>query len=340
MVGTRRWHATAPHAARGGMSTLALAGPHLFPFLAAQAERIRINPSVATSIIGGLWAAITGAGVFVGKSAQSSNGERGGFVEKIGRIAPIVFVVGYLVILASLLENYMPHWRLGWAGTERSFTLEQIDDALASITAESGTQPWFITQNPGPVLTPDAGPVPPYELSLLMMFVVTGALAWFVSWRVDLNEFSLHALYRNRLVRCYLGASNARRTAHPFTGFDANDDLPLAPADASRRGLGFIPAAAGPSDGPDAPGEPARIRPYPLFNAALNLVGGKNLAWQQRKAASFIFSPEYCGFEYRVDEDNEQETRTARRAGTMPARGITLRSAYAPTTCHASDRRR
>ncbi len=323
-----------------GFSTLALASPHVFPFVAAQAERVRLNPSVVTSIIGGLWAAVTGAGVFVGKSARTSNGDTSGWLEKIGRIAPIVFVVGYLVILASLLETYVPHWRVGWAATERSFTLEQIDDALASITAESGTQPW-LAQNTGPALTPDAGPVPPYELSLLLMFAITSALAWFVSWRVDLNEFSLHALYRNRLVRCYLGASNARRTAHPFTGFDSNDDLPLAPADATQRGLGFVP----PVPVPDAAGvaganppEPARIRPYPLFNTALNLVGGKNLAWQQRKAASFIFSPEYCGFEYRVDEDNEQETRNARRAGTMPARGLTLRSAYAPTTRHAGER--
>ena len=66
---------------------------------------------------------------------------------------------------------------------------------------------------------------------------------------------------------------------------------------------------------PPAPLQTARIRPYPLFNVALNLVGGKNLAWQQRKAASFIFSPEYCGFEYRVDEDNEQERKQVRQDG-------------------------
>ena len=320
-----------------GLSALALAGPHLFPVIAAQAERIRLNPSATISIVGALWAAITGAGVLAGKSSRTSGSQRGGLLEKVGRIAPLVFVVGYLIILATLLESYVPHWRLGWDGAEHSFRLGEIDDALASITAETGTQPWFVTAEPGPALTPDAGPVPPYELSLMAMFLITGALAWFVSWRVDLNEFSLHALYRNRLVRCYLGASNDRRAAHPFTGFDANDDLPLAPAEPVLRGLGIVPRVAQPGNtAAQTPPGPARIRPYPLFNVALNLVGGKNLAWQQRKAASFIFSPEYCGFEYRVDEDNEQERRHDQTV--VPQRGPAFRSAYAPTAEHAAAR--
>ena len=99
--------------------------------------------------------------------------------------------------------------------------------------------------------------------------------------------------YRNRLVRCFLGASRKRKP-HPFTGFDDDDDLPLT--------------AAG-RHAPDG-----RIRPYPIFNAAINLVGGKNLAWQERKAASFVFTPDYCGFEYRDDDDR----RPSRR---RPARG-------------------
>ena len=49
--------------------------------------------------------------------------------------------------------------------------------------------------------------------------------------RVDINEFSLNAFYRNRLVRCYLGATRDRageRNPQNFTGFDDDDDLPLA----------------------------------------------------------------------------------------------------------------
>ena len=39
---------------------------------------------------------------------------------------------------------------------------------------------------------------------------------------------SLHAFYRNRLARCYLGASNIPRHPNPFTGFDEKDtDTPV-----------------------------------------------------------------------------------------------------------------
>ena len=39
------------------------------------------------------------------------------------------------------------------------------------------------------------------------------------------------------------------------------------------------------------------VRPLHLVNAALNLTQGDNLAWQERKAASFSFTPMYCGYE-------------------------------------------
>ena len=54
-------------------------------------------------------------------------------------------------------------------------------------------------------------------------FVFLGATGVFLALlipRVDINEFSIHHLYRNRLIRCYLGASNVTRMPHPFTGFD------------------------------------------------------------------------------------------------------------------------
>jgi len=94
-----------------------------------------------------------------------------------------------------------------------------------------------------------------------------------LSWRVDINAFSTHLLYRNRLVRCYLGASVTNRQAQPFTGFSGEDDVPLS----SLR----IPLT-------DA--DPAlAARPILLFNASLNVTRGKELALQTRKARSFRF---------------------------------------------------
>jgi hypothetical protein len=86
---------------------------------------------------------------------------------------------------------------------------------------------------------------------------------------VNVNTFSLHGAYRDRLVRAYLGASKLRRNADPFTGFDDADNFQLHRLKGQR--------------------------PFHVINATLNLVDGVNLAWQNRKAASFTMSPLYCG---------------------------------------------
>lgn len=44
---------------------------------------------------------------------------------------------------------------------------------------------------------------------------------------VDLNRFSMHGMYRERLIRAYLGASNPKPTPDPLTGFDADDNVLL-----------------------------------------------------------------------------------------------------------------
>lgn len=289
------------------VSALSLAGPHVwewraFPGLTRHQESI--NTALAV-----LWAALTGTGILAGRSSRTSTGS-GSLLERVGSIAPIVFVVGYLVLVATFLHHQVPHLgpRFSAAAmhdTLPTFTFDDVEDSLRDLVHAARN----------PERTGPLPPLPPYELSLLLMAVLFAGLAIGLSRRVDLNEFSLHALYRNRLVRCYLGASNPKRAAHPFTGFDPVDDVPLAAAVRADR---------------DTP-----IRPYPLFNVAMNLVGGKNLAWQQRKAASFIFSPEYCGFEYRVDEDNEQE-RLARTNGNGRH---DRRSAYARTREHGGDPR-
>jgi len=107
---------------------------------------------------------------------------------------------------------------------------------------------------------------------------------------IDTNKFSLHAMYRARLIRAFLGASRAseERAPNRFTGFDENDDL-------------YMPELW-PSVGAIVPGVPktpapgASVRP-PLHvtNLTLNLVAGDNPAWQERKAESFTVTPLHAG---------------------------------------------
>lgn len=88
---------------------------------------------------------------------------------------------------------------------------------------------------------------------------------------VNVNRFSMHMMYRNRLVRAYLGASRPEneRKPHRFTGFDEEDDLRLH--------------------------ELGTQRPLHIVNITLNLVASDNLAWQERKAQSFTASALHCG---------------------------------------------
>jgi hypothetical protein len=91
---------------------------------------------------------------------------------------------------------------------------------------------------------------------------------------VDVNRCSLQGLYRNRLVRAFLGASRGnQRDADPFSGFDPKDDPALE---------SLVTSGADP-------------RPLSIFNATLNLVSGKKLAWQERKGESFSMTPLHCG---------------------------------------------
>jgi hypothetical protein len=111
----------------------------------------------------------------------------------------------------------------------------------------------------------------------IILIVLAVALA-FLGRLIPVNRFSLNGLYRNRLARGFLGAARPDRTPNPFTGFDSRDNIRMHLVRA------------------DQPGEPPKPRVlYPIVNCALNVTATENLAWQERKAEPFIFSPLYSG---------------------------------------------
>jgi patatin-like phospholipase len=61
----------------------------------------------------------------------------------------------------------------------------------------------------------------------LLLFVVFFALGALMSVSININKFSLHSMYRNRLIRAYLGASREKRKPNPFTGFDPDDNIQM-----------------------------------------------------------------------------------------------------------------
>ncbi|MBV9070135.1 MAG: patatin-like phospholipase family protein [Acidobacteria bacterium] len=52
-------------------------------------------------------------------------------------------------------------------------------------------------------------------------------LSLLAGWLLDVNTYSMHSMYRNRLIRAYLGASRWLRRPDPFTGFDPQDNLQM-----------------------------------------------------------------------------------------------------------------
>jgi len=68
----------------------------------------------------------------------------------------------------------------------------------------------------------------PPSSALLILLAMGGliALSAIASYFVNVNKFSLHGMYRNRLIRAYLGASRERHP-EPFSGFDPDDNVQM-----------------------------------------------------------------------------------------------------------------
>jgi hypothetical protein len=165
-------------------------------------------------------------------------------------------------------------------------------------------------------LTPSYVPALVPNASIGAILIVAGGLIGFsigTALFVDTNKFSLHAMYRARLIRAFLGASRpaGERDPNRFTGFDDADNLPM-------RDLWPAPGSA-----PSPPGG----RPLHVVNVALNLVGGSKLAWQERKAESFTFSPLHCGSHSHGYRPTRQPDSKSEPAGYGGDRGVSLGTA-------------
>ncbi len=108
------------------------------------------------------------------------------------------------------------------------------------------------------------------------MFIVAAVIFLVAGFILDPNEYSLHGFYRDRLVRSYLGASNADTPAPDSIWNIRTDDLPLADT------LIAVKAEGGGA-------------PFHIVNTAVNLFGSKDLRVQQRHCDSFVFTPLSCG---------------------------------------------
>jgi hypothetical protein len=156
---------------------------------------------------------------------------------------------------------------------------------------------------------------PPTPLTIMLYLGIGIAVALIVeviaSKTVNINRFSLHAVYRNRLVRGYLGAARQARFPDQFTGFDEKDNIRVhtlwPPKDSSDRRNTF--------------------GLFHVLNLSLNVVESKRLAWQERKAEPFTVSPLHCGSAF-LGFRRSDEYADLPRDKSRP-RGISLGTAMA-----------
>ena len=229
---------------------------------------------------GAAWIVTTLAGLFAAKG-EKTVALSSSWKDRLLSLVPYVFVAGLLFLLAWCLQLLLS------APFDTS--------ACKSFAEEADIVGGFLRYAALSLCETSWTSLEPLPLSIAQlhaaMFAFCVLAAYLLGWRFDINLFAYHQFYRNRLVRCFLGATKYARgndkpdlQRHPneFTDLDPDDDLRL-------------PDLAHPREG-------GRVQhPYHLVNTALNLAKPKDLGWQQRKAASFTFSPLFAGYELRYE---------------------------------------
>lgn len=109
------------------------------------------------------------------------------------------------------------------------------------------------------------------RLPLKLLVLAGAAELWLFGWlTIDINQTSIHSLYRDRLASAFLLGVNARGNV------DIEEDVPLGE-------LSYY--------------ETGSVAPYHLINVALNLQGSSDIGLRDRHSDFFIFSKKFIGGE-------------------------------------------
>jgi hypothetical protein len=147
----------------------------------------------------------------------------------------------------------------------------------------------------------------------LAWFIIFGLIGVVMGFFININKFSIHSIYRERLIRAYLGASRTKKrlySANSFTGLDSEKD------NVEMRCL--------------------RQKPFHVVNMTLNIVKTHNLRWQNRKAESFTATALYCGSSNMGEGSGNYRTSDEYGLNAQSGRAITLGTAAAISGAAAS----
>lgn len=220
------------------LSAIAILGPSLlleFPRLIAAVG----GTAGLTAVLFGK-SSLTAAAA--GKSAASGSKGRKIVLDFLGlnslALVSVVFLAVFFAFLSllgsallkALFDELAPaigatDWK-GWlAGA-----LELPAQGFSRACGHDAAWPWADFAKAGVFSDPQvhltiACQTPPFAVGLAL--AVLGLLVVLASWAINLNKFSLHAAYRIRIIRTFLGASRHERNPNPFTGFDPLDNVQM-----------------------------------------------------------------------------------------------------------------
>ncbi len=210
------------------------------------------------------WLGTVIAGLFAGKSSKTSGENEAGSatgLELLARLGGFLFIAGSFLLGSTLLYVLL-------------FEVFAREDSVVTTSCYQVLEELSRQQIP-------------------IAFVLALVIGLLFSYFFDINIFGLNEFYRNRLVRCYLGASRwapGLRNPNPFTKFDFEDDLDLS----RFRTAGPTPGPTADMDQQEDADFPYR-GPLPLVNCTLNLGGSSDLALNTRHSSSFTLTPLRCG---------------------------------------------
>jgi hypothetical protein len=280
---------------------LVIFGPQLLIDLPERlAERKFFSKEVLVMLGGIISGVISLYGGFSSKAPANDQeakkaGVGGKLLQILMNVAAALFLA-FLIIVLALLTNLL------------LVTLFQALLALAGLFPSIVN---WLTAGTDALSGPDNHLALLYESPFRLLALLTAILiflGYLFGRLINTNKFSLHYLWRNRIVRAYLGASNPNRQPNNFTGFDGNDNIRMHE---------LKPVAE------------EKKKMLHVLNFALNLVGGEKLAWQERKAESFTASPLHCG-NYRLGYRRARDYGGRVKPGDEDERhGISLGTAIA-----------
>ena len=264
------------------------------------------NLRTGLAALGFGWVATTLSGVFASASASTGRRTPNRWLGLLAKVAPYVFIVGLLAGLSWGVD------RLSLKSPNQPLAPMQESSALeVNLTVQGKTQPpvkvdlhrkspppswgellpkhWEALKDAYlfPSMADSAKPTGIERLLFLLLERTRGRGFGDATRRSRI--FSPHALSQPTRTLLYRGLE--RRPAK-------SPGLHRLRSERRHRSGRAWPTTAKSAENGGLSWDKDRSGPYPIINCALNLVGGGELAWQQRKAASFVFTPKYCGYDF------------------------------------------